>query len=351
MEDSGMKKVLAGLAFTVLIALTALAQTASAPKSSGPIATLDGQPIYKQDLPPDAQAKLAQLRNQIYQVEREGLDRVIRERIIENAAKKQGLSTEQLLEKEADAKVAEPSEAETKGYYEAYRTKFNKPFEQVQPEVQKELKQLEIQHARQEYMDSLRAQAQVTMLLALPKIEVGYDPARVRGNASAPVTIVEFADYQCAYCGSVESTLRDLLKKYDGRVKLAYRDFPLSTIHPHAEMAAEAARCAEAQGNFWLYHDALFADQSKLDLAALEARAQRLGLNVTAFHTCVTSGQFKAAVQQDFLAGIRAGVQGTPAFFVNGEFLSGSQPEAAFARIIDRELADAGPKAPAIAAR
>jgi protein-disulfide isomerase len=132
--------------------------------------------------------------------------------------------------------------------------------------------------------------------------------------------------------------MNDLLSKYNGRVKLAFRDFPLREIHPQAQIAAEAARCACDQGKFWEFHDALFADQSKLDEAALIAQARVLGLNERSFQSCLTSGKFKAKIEADLQDGSRVGVSGTPGFFINGVFLNGAQPQAEFERIIDNAL-------------
>src|SRR5262249_48757235 len=127
------------------------------------------------------------------------------------------------------------------------------------------LRALKVQKARQVYADSLRSKIDVAVLLRPPTIDVAYDPARVKGDSKAPVTIVEFSDYQCPYCKKTESVLSELLSKYQGRIKLAYRDFPLKEVHPRAEAAAQASRCAGEQGEFWLYHDSLFADPTKLE--------------------------------------------------------------------------------------
>src|SRR5439155_19777940 len=204
---------------------------------------------------------------------------LIRKKLIDAEAQKRGISADKLLEQEVDSKVADPSDAEVEGYYLAVQGQANQPLQEIKPQIQKVLKLLKMQQARQQYGNALRAKAEVSVLLRPPKVEVGYDPARLRGEAKAPVTIVEFSDFQCPYCKKVQPILTDLLAKYNGRVKLAYRDFPLRTLHAQAQLAAEAARCAEGQGKFWLYHDALFADQSKLDEAGLVKTAQMLGLN------------------------------------------------------------------------
>jgi protein-disulfide isomerase len=153
---------------------------------------------------------------------------------------------------------------------------------------------------------------------------------------------VEFADFQCPFCSRVQPLLKDVLGKYKGKVKLAYLDFPLSQIHQHAEMAAEASRCALTQGKYWEMHDAMLADQSKLDEAALVKTAAGLGMDQNSFASCLKSGKYKAVVQQDLEAGSQAGVNATPTFFINGEFLSGAQSDADFTKIIDRQLSALG---------
>jgi protein-disulfide isomerase len=174
-------------------------------------------------------------------------------------------------------------------------------------------------------------------MMSVPRIEVNYDPARVRGNPKAPVMIVEFSDYQCPYCHQVEPTVKALLAKYGDKVSLSYRDFPLTQIHSQAEIAAEASRCALEQGKFWEYHDQLFI-ASKLEKDALIGYARDLKLDEKQFEVCLTSEKYKADIVKDLQDGRKSGITGTPGFFINGIEASGNQPQEAFARIIDDEL-------------
>jgi len=304
-----------------------------------PIAILAGEPIYERDLAATTAAQMLQIHQQEYKIKSQALDELIRTKLVEDEAKKQGVSVDKLYEKEVDSKVSDPSEAEVEGYYLAVKAQMNQPLQEIKPQLQKAVKILKAQQARQEYADSLRSKAEIVILLQPPRVEVGYDSARVRGNLSAPITIVEFSDFQCPYCKKVVPTLKNLLTKYDGRVKLAYRDFPMRQLHPHAQMAAEAARCAEVQGKFWEYHDALFADQPKLDEGGLSATARKLGLDENSFQACLKEGKFKLQIEQDVQDGTKAGVVGTPGFFINGEFVNGAQSQEEFEKIIERELA------------
>jgi protein-disulfide isomerase len=151
------------------------------------------------------------------------------------------------------------------------------------------------------------------------------------------VTIVEFADFQCPFCTRARETLDQVLKVYDGKVRVVYRQFPLP-FHPLAEKAAEAGLCAADQGKFWELHDRLFSSGAKLDVADLKAAARELGVDGAKFDVCLDAGGKRAAVEDDLRAGRAAGVQGTPALFVNGVFLNGAVPFDELKAVIDREL-------------
>jgi protein-disulfide isomerase len=170
------------------------------------------------------------------------------------------------------------------------------------------------------------------------RVEVAYDSTRLRGNAKAPIVIVEFSDFQCPFCRQVQLTLKNLLAKYEGQVSLAYRDFPLREIHPQAQLAAEASRCAGEQGQFWPYHDLLFARPDRLNREGLVEHARTLKLDEKQFDSCLSNAKYRAQVEQDFEEGRRVGVRGTPAFFINGVFLFGAKTQATFERIIQTEL-------------
>ena len=327
------------LCLALALPLASFGQASPHANSDGLIATIGGQPIYEQDLLPKLAPKLLELRTQEYQMKSTALEDLIGQRLLEAEAKKRGLSTEKLLEQEVESKVADPSDAEVEGYYLAIKNQVNQPFQDVKSVLQKGVKSLHIQQARQDYVDSLRAKMEVVVLMRPPKVEVAYDPARVRGDAKAPVTIVEFSDFQCPFCQKAQVTLKNLLAKYDGRVKLAFLDFPMRTLHPQAQVAAEASRCAEEQGKFWEYHDALFADQSKLDETGLVQTARGLGLDEKSFQSCLNAGKFKSQIEQDLQEGNKVGAAGTPAFFIDGIFVNGVRPEAEFEKIIDTELA------------
>jgi len=157
------------------------------------------------------------------------------------------------------------------------------------------------------------------------------------GPENAPVTIVEFGDFQCPFSKRLVPTLSQIREKYGDKVRIVFRQFPLD-LHDNAAEAAEASLCAHDQGKFWEMHDAMFADQQGLGVENLKAKAAELGLNAEQFNDCMDQGKHAAAVQADIEAGTQAGVGGTPAIFINGRFVNGSVPLEQITPIIDDEL-------------
>lgn len=173
-----------------------------------------------------------------------------------------------------------------------------------------------------------------------PTTDVSADDDPFKGDPNAPITIIEFSDFECPFCGRFYSqTLDQLTKNYidTGKVKLVYRDFPLS-FHPNAQKAAEAAECAKDQGKFWEMHDTIFENQQAIGVSALKGYAVTLGLDSATFNSCLDSGDKTSEVRADFTDGQKAGVSGTPTFFINGVKLVGAQPYAAFQQEIDSQL-------------
>ncbi len=199
--------------------------------------------------------------------------------------------------------------------------------------------QSELSQTRQEYLKHLGTLGATQKPARASTVRVSFDPARLRGRADAPVMIVEFSDFQCPFCRKVQPTLKNLLAKYEGKIGLAYRDFPLRGMHGQAELGAESSRCASEQGKFWEYHDLLFANPDKLNRVGLLELAHSAKLDEGQFASCLSSGKHRAEVEKDLQDGIRAGVMGTPGIFINGTPLSGALSESAFERVIESELA------------
>ena len=158
------------------------------------------------------------------------------------------------------------------------------------------------------------------------------------GPADAPIVIVEFSDFQCPYCGQAYPVIKQVLRDYGDRVRLIYRDFPLTDTHPRALPVAIAANCAFEQGKFWEMHDKIFENQAELEETDLKRYAIQIGLNGVQFGSCLGSDKYLKEIEDDFNAGVDAGVEATPTFFINGTLLRGALPYEAFQQIIVSEL-------------
>ncbi len=169
------------------------------------------------------------------------------------------------------------------------------------------------------------------------RITVSSDDDPSIGPDNAPITVIEFSDYQCPYCERAEPTVKQILSKYKDKVKFVYRDFPLG-FHPYAQKAAEASECADEQKKFWEYHDILFKNQNALDIESLKKYAKELKLDESKFNKCLDSGKYASETQKDFEDGQKAGVSGTPTFFINGIKVVGAQPYNVFEQAIEQEL-------------
>jgi protein-disulfide isomerase len=341
-------RVLLGLLVAVLLPSFISAQDKNSQKPAEPLAVLAGQPITEDQLPTAEQAQLQKMMQQVFAVKRRALQETLYSKLVATEAKKKGVSVDDLVKSEVDSKVANPTDEDVTAYYQAHQSQINQPFDDIKDKLRQGLKDQQIQQARQLYAQGLMQQAvndgELVVMLLPPKVEVSADPARLRGDSKAPVTIVEFSDFSCPYCGKVESTLTELLAKYPGKVKLGYRDFPLRQIHPQAQLAAEASRCAVEQGKYWEYHDVLFANPEKQQRDDLIGYARTLKMDDKQFDACLSSGRFKPQIDQDIQLGTRLGVVATPGFFVNGIFLNGAQPAAAFEQVIDQELSASSQK-------
>ena len=190
---------------------------------------------------------------------------------------------------------------------------------------------------RQALLVALRRQENIRLYLPVPKapiLSVSVDDDPSVGPADAPITIVEFSDFQCPYCQKSVATLKELRRLYGDKIRVVYRDYP-GPNHPQAASAAEAAQCAGDQGKFWEYHDALFNHQATGTGWDYDALARELGLQADDFSTCLNTGRYREEVRKDLRDGLALGIASTPTFFINGRPLVGAQPLTEFSRLID----------------
>jgi protein-disulfide isomerase len=322
-------------------AATGQSQTAPA----AVVAVVNGKEITEPELLDRVRGEMSKLQAQMYEVRRNGAEELISDYLLEQTAQAQGLTKAQLLHQEVDSKVSEVTDKDVENFYAANQARIRKPLDDVRPQILNYLQQNKLTEARRVYLKSLRDQAQVKLYLTPPIVDVSAEDAPIKGPTNAPITIVEFSDFQCSYCKRVVNVLDQVLEHYGDKVKLAFRDFPIATIHPQAEKAAEAAHCAGEQGKFWEYHDLLFEKQDAIPSTNFAEHAKTMGLDVSAFQTCLDGRKYQGKVERNYAAGVKAGVSGTPAFFINGRLLSGAQPLEAFKAVIDEELERLGLRA------
>jgi protein-disulfide isomerase len=339
--------VLGALA-AVAVACQSPRQTQAAPTDASagknaPVARIGATVITAEELDKSIRGELNEIEQRTSDLRKQALDQLINQRLVEQKAKAAGKETQEFLRGELASKVAEPSDDEIRALYERAKAakQIEEPFDKVKPQIASFLKQQKSQAVLGQYLEQLRAESKVEVLLPAylpPKVEVAATgPAK--GPEGAPITIVEFSDFQCPYCVRAESTVKDLmeLEKYKGKIRLVYRDYPLPS-HQLATKAAEAAHCAGDQGKYWEMHAKLFAASPKLEVTDLKAYARELALDAGRFDKCLASGEKTKVVTDHAKAGEDVGVRGTPAFFINGRLLSGAQPLEAFKGVIDAEL-------------
>jgi predicted DsbA family dithiol-disulfide isomerase len=310
------------------------AEVAQAPNPDLPVARINGKVLTRNDLYSKGDPAVLEQRYDTYRVERDTLGRVLDDQLLEQEAHRRNITTAQMVDQEINAKVKDPTDAELRVFYEGAQT--DQTFESLRSQLLARVRQTRAKKVREAYLDSLRGPAKIQILLAPPFVEVLPGDAPPRGEKSAPVAFVEFADFECPFCRQMQPEIERLLKNYNGKVAFYFRDFPLS-IHAHAEKASEAARCAAQQGAQWPYHDLLFRNEN-LETANLKAYARAFRLDSAKFDTCLDSAAQSPAVQKDVEAGTRIGVTGTPAFFINGHFISGVVSYETLVEVVDQQL-------------
>jgi len=311
------------------------------PAKSEAVAEVNGVTIKAAEIDKAIGMQIAKLEEQIYQLRQQKLEALIREKLLADEALKRGISVQALLDAEVTSKVPPVADQDIETFYQANKAQIKGEEAAVRQQIRSFLQNQKVSTQRETFVKSLRSQAKVAVYLKAPPVyraEVSVAGAPFKGPEAAPVTIVEVTDFHCPYCKRVQPTLNEVLLKYPDKVKLVFRDFPIDQLHPNARKAAEAARCANEQGKFWPYHDKLMAGGTDASPEKLKEYAKEIELDAGAFEQCLASGKYRAAVQKDVDEGTRLGVNGTPAFFINGRMLSGAQPTDAFAKVIDEEL-------------
>jgi predicted DsbA family dithiol-disulfide isomerase len=331
------------------------AQKATRPKEpkapmSRSLATVDGVPITETQARMEGAADLGSLelqnlrakaiaaRNE-HRILEEALEKIIEEKLLGAEAGRRNISKEELLSAEIRQKLSEPSSDEIEKFYSENKQRITRPKEDAVPQIRILLMQQKENSLRAALLGRLEEEHKVVRLLEPLRYDVNADGRPSLGPVSAPVLLVLFSDFQCPYCKRLNTTMKEVLKRYGDRVHVVFRQFPLTSIHANAERAARASLCAQAQNRFWEMHDLLFENQNSLRDEDLKNKARKLGLNAAAFDTCLDSRQYGSTIHEDMRAAATAGVEGAPALFINGRFLYGSRPLDEISALIDEELA------------
>jgi protein-disulfide isomerase len=280
---------------------------------------------------------------QLYDLRKQALDDIIDDYLLQQAANRASVKVDEYISQQVRTLSSVVTAREAEQFYGEHKAQLDaqtggRSFSQIEPRLIAALQRQRDQEARKQLIQNLRAENRISVLLEAPRVSVASAGHPSRGASSAPVTIIEFSDFQCPFCRAAEGSLKQVREKYGDQVRLVYMDFPLG-FHPHAMDAARAARCAAEQGKFWQFHDALFLDQKRLDPDGLKQTAGKLGLDGGEFNACFASDKHDASIRQDLAQGNSLGVTGTPTFFINGRQLVGAQPPPKFNEVIDEEIA------------
>ncbi len=335
------RRVMVGLVFIVSLFVLPLVAWGDERGENGVVAKVGDQVVTMEELEQSLAAQLAKLQEQKQQLMLSKLDELIVQRLLEQEAKRRGITVEALVKADILSKVPGVTDAEVARFMSENKARLRGEAAELRPKVREYLTNERVTSQRRTYVAGLRQKTPVEVLLKEPepiRMVVKVDGAFAKGPKDAPVTIVEFSDFHCPFCRGAVATLQDVMRQYPGKVKWVYRDFPIPSLHPQAAKAAEAARCAGEQGKFWEYHDVLFESQNQATLADFKRFADQLKLESKRFAACLESGRHQAAVQSDMDDGARLGITGTPTFFINGRLLVGNQPVDNFKRIIETEL-------------
>jgi protein-disulfide isomerase len=283
------------------------------------------------------QTKAAYARSE-HKILETAFDRIVEEKMIRMEADKRGISEEELLDIEVRRKVQEPAAEEIDAVYEANKQRINAPREEVASQIIDYLKEKQTGGLKEEFLAGLKKNHEIVRSLGPLRFDVDASGRPSIGPSSAPVVLAVFSDFQCTYCKAFSQTLKQVVEKYGDKVRLVYRQYPLTEIHPDAQRAAEASLCAAAQNRFWEMHDSLFENPNELKDEDLKSKAEQIGLDSKAFQSCMASKRFSSQVREDMRAGATAGTEGTPTLFINGRYMHGNYPYEGIAEIIDEEL-------------
>jgi protein-disulfide isomerase len=294
------------------------------------------------ELDESIKAQLAKIEGQRYEARKAKLDQMIEDSLLTDKAKSLGITKDDLVKREITDKAKLPTDDDVKATFDKLKGQTGgATLETLGPRIKDMLATQAINTRRADYIRELKQEEKVTINISPPRLDIDTSNGHANGAAHAPITFVEFSDFQCPFCGRSQDTVKQVLEKYDGKIHHVFMDFPLTSIHPFAMQAAVASHCAEEQGKYEEYHNLLFEHQREFSADNFRKWASDLKLDPTEFDACLTSNKYDATIQRSLDIGQQAGISGTPGFFVNGIAIRGAQPFEVFQKTIDEELARA----------
>ena len=315
---------------------TGTTQRPTAPQRSEVLATVGDRSITEADIEAARPSELMNLRQQLHDLRAQTLEAAIQEELINLEADARGMEPQDLVRIEVYEKVEEPSSEAVETFFRGRNLQGT--LEELTPQIEAYLRDQARNTRAAVFLAQLEARFSVDRRLEPMRMPVASEGFPSKGPDHAPVTIVEFSDFQCPYCMVFLTALEQVETTYGDQVRFVFRQFPLTSVHPEAVGAAQASLCADEQGEFWEMHDAMFADQRALQIDQLKVTARDLGLDGEDFDECMDLGRYSEAVMADLAAGQAVGVRGTPMIFINGRALSGAKPFEEIAEIIEDEL-------------
>ncbi len=308
------------------------------------LATIGGRTITAGKVNERLKPVIYRLRLNSWEVQKPALDTTINDLLLLAEANRRNVPPEEIVRKEISERIKPPTDAAVEKFYADNKARIREDLNSIRPQIANYLQEQDRERLEKEFSERLRKGADIRLLASEPEppvqaINLDDDPSR--GDANAPVTIVEFTDFQCPSCAAMHPILEDVLKTYGNKVRLVIRDFPLS-MHAHARKAAEAANAAHAQGKFFEYAALMFKRQNALDVPSLKKYASEIGLNRAQFDAELDSGKYAPEVRHDVSEGEMYGIDSTPTIFVNGVALRVFSADG-LKQAVDRALA--GPNA------
>jgi protein-disulfide isomerase len=304
------------------------------------LVAVNGEPLRVDPINERMKAYAYKLEMRVYAARKQVLDRRVNDLLVVAEANKRKVGPEEIVRTEITDKLKAPTEAEVARFYEDNKARIRGDLAAIVNYLQdQQQEKLEVALAQK-----LRAAAKVQILLKepdAPVMNVNLANGASRGDVNAAVTIVEFTDFQCSACGGMYPIVEEVLKSYGNRVHFVVRNFPLTSVHPNAFNAAQAAEAARAQGKYWEYIDLLFKNQTTLEVESLKKYATQVGLDRKRFDAELDSGKYEPIVRKDLEEGEGYGIDSTPTFFINGVILTEYSAEG-LKSAIEKAFAKAG---------